>query len=437
MTARSSDVHRRWLPFLGTKLGLAKALYSLSRDPDDFDLYNVSPIATSFGRLLGYEQELNPRAGGAGTRLADAVNAAMGELLERYAAFAYDGADRILLSYSELLERGRRPVPFETLTHFSREQCRSKGFAYGEFTEATRIGWVKGTDLLDGSPTYVPGQLVSLGYVHSSDEMPPCFYSTSSGCALATSVEEALLKGILESIERDAVMIRWYARLPPPVLDLDPADLLGPSRRLQKQGLEIRFHDLAIDGDLPVVGATVVERTGRSCFFILSAASALDLRVAARKALIEAGQGRPFVKLIVATMEASTRGAEFKDFDSNIRFYAEPSNAQYVEWFSQNTNLSARKFPDAPDAKNVGECLRDLLDRCVAMGITPVAFDLTTPEILDAGLFACRVFVPELVPLCVPSAPFFGHPRLARFIACQESEGTGVEIPDWVPHPFP
>lgn len=437
MTARATDVHRRWAPFCGPKLGLAKALYSLSRDPDDFDLYNVSPIPTSFGRLLGYEQELNPRAGGAGVRLADAVNAAMGELLERYAAFAYDGTDRIVSSYRELLERGHRSVRFETLTHFSREQCRSKGFAYREFTEATRIGWVKGTNLLDGSPTYVPGQLVSLGYIHCSDEIPPCFYSTSSGCALATSVEEALLKGILESIERDAIMIHWYARRPPLMLDLDPADLLARSGWLQKQGLEIRFHDLAVDGNVPVVGVTVVERTGRSCFFILSAASALDIRVAARKALIEAGQGRPFVKLIVATTEASTQGAEFKDFDSNLRFYAEPSNARYVEWFLQNTNFSVRKFPDPPDVKNVRECLTDLLDRCAAMGITPVAFDLSTPEILDAGLFACRVFVPELVPLCVPSAPFLGHPRLVRFIDCQKSENTGTEIPDWVPHPFP
>jgi len=437
MTARPTNVHQRWLPFWGAKLGLAKALYSLARDPDDFELYNVSPISTSFGRLLGYEQELNPRAGGAGAKLADAVNAAMGELLERYAAFAYEGSDGILLSYRELLDRGHRPVPLETLTHFSREQLCSKGFAYGEFTEARRIGWVKGTDLLDGSPTYVPGQLVSLGYAHSPDEMPPCFYSTSSGCAVATSVEEALLKGILESIERDAVMIRWYARLPPPLLDLDPTDLLGPSGWLRKQGLEIRLHDLAINGDVPVVGATVVERTGRSCFFILSAACALDVRVAARKALIEAGQGRPFVKLLVATMESSTRATEFKDFDSNIRFYADPLNAGYVEWFLQNTSLSARKFPDAPDVNNEGARLRVLLDRCAAMGITPVAFDLTTPEIRDAGLFACRVFVPELVPLCVPSAPFFGHPRLARFIAGQKSEGTDPGIPDWVPHPFP
>jgi hypothetical protein len=71
------------------------------------------------------------------------------------------------------------------------------------------------------------------------------------------------------------------------------------------------------------------------------------------------------------------------------------------------------------------------------MGITPIAFDMTTPELRDHGLFVCRVFVPELVPLCLPWAPFLGHPRLARYIADAEHDGSAASIPDWVPHPFP
>ena len=67
--------------------------------------------------------------------------------------------------------------------------------------------------------------------------------------------------------------------------------------------------------------------------------------------------------------------------------------------------------------------LSALLDRCSTMGITPIAFDMTTPEMHDHDLFACRVFVPELVPLSIPSAPFLGHPRLARFIAAAEQDG--------------
>jgi ribosomal protein S12 methylthiotransferase accessory factor len=430
-------VPRQWLPFLGPKLGIAKVLYSLATDPDDFDIHNVFPTVTSLGRLLGHEQPLSPHAGGAGIRLEEATNRAMGELVERYAFFAYDGSGAIVASFNELIEQGHRPVPLESLTYFSLEQHRSKTFPYAKFTETTRVVWLKGTHLLDGLTSYVPDQLVSLGNSDSPIEMVPLFYPTSSGCAVATSMEEALFNGLLETIERDAIMIRWYARLPPPILDIDPLDLL-PGRPLALHGgLEIRVHDLTVDGDIPVAGVTCIERTGRPCFFILGAGAALDIWTAARKALLEVGQGRPFIKYLVKRSEAPGEDALFSDFESNLRFYAEPSNARYVEWFLQNSKLSARTFSPMPEAKNPRHNLMDLLDRCESMALTPIAFDMTTQEMLDIGLFACKVFVPELVPLCVPSAPFLAHPRLVQFNRSPNLESGSMDIPDWIPHPFP
>ena len=428
---------RQWLPFVGRKLGLAKGLSCLSIDPEDFDLHHVFPTVTALGKLLGDARELEPRAGGAGIGLADATNRAMGELLERYACLAYDGTGRIVSSYKALRGGGRRPVPFETLALFSPEQLRRPGFPYAGFTADTPVGWFEGIDLASGSPIHVPGQLVSLGYVPGPDEIATCFYASSSGCALSASLEGALLAGLLECIERDAVMMRWYARLAPPMLELDPEDLLGRRLGRQSGGLDIRFHDMTVDGEVPVVGVTCIERTGRPCFFILSAAAALDPAAAARKALIEAGQGRPFIKFLANLGGPLGDGAVFADFDSNIRFFAEPANAGYVEWFSQNTRLSTRRFQTPRDVDDPAAALNLLLDRCQAMGLTPIAFDMSTPELRDHGLFACRVHVPELVPLCVPFAPFLGHPRLARFIASAERDGVAASVPAWVPHPFP
>ena len=438
MRSRSkSAIPQQWWPFVGRKLGLAKGLSRLSVDPEDFELHHVVPKTTSFGRLLGDTRELDPRAGGAGVRLEDAINRAMGEVLERYASLAFKGTSRIVSSHRALHSRGGSVVPFEALALFSREQLVTRAFHYREFTEDTPVGWLEGTDLLSGSAIYVPGQLVSLGYIPGPGEAPTCFYSTSSGCALATSVEGAVLAGLLECFERDAMMIRWYARLPPPVLDLSGEDLLGKAMGSQTQRLEIRFHDMTLDGEVPVVGVTCVERTGRSCFFVIGAASAVDTFTAARKALVEAGQGRPFIKFLANVGEAPRAGAVFNDFDSNCRFFAEPSNSCYANWFLQNETFSKRDCSVVNCKKDPAELLSVLLDRCLGMAITPIAFDLTTPELGDHGLFACKVFVPELVPLCVPSAPFFGHPRLARFIAAAEQDGSAACIPAWVPHPFP
>jgi len=430
-------IARCWLPFLGKKMGLAKGLSVLSVDPDDFELHHVFPATTSLSRLLGYTGEFEPRAGGAGIRLEDAINRAMGELLERYASLAYDGTGSVVCSRKTLVSRGCRAAPLDSLTLFSPEQLAAPGFAHPEFTADTPVGWVEGTSLADGLPIFVPGQLVSMGYHPGPDEVSPCFYPTSSGCALGASVEAAVVAGLLESIERDAVMIRWYARMAPPALDLDPADLLGRPLGPQRQGLEIRFHDMTVDGDVPVVGVTCIERTGRPCSFLLSAAAGLDTLTAARKALVEAGQGRPFVKLLANLGPAPSEKDEFRDFDSNVRFYAEPANAHYTEWFLQQAGVPGSYFPPVRGVNDAPGMLRVLLGRCSTMGVTPIAFDLTTPEMHDCGLFACRVFVPELVPLSVPSAPFLGHPRLARFVAAAERDGSVGCIPAWLPHPFP
>ena len=433
MRSRSkSAVPQQWLPFVGRKLGLAKGLFRLSVDPEDFELHHAVPTTTSLGRLLGDARELEPRAGGAGLRLEDAINRAMGELLERYASLAYDGAARIVCSHKELLSRGYRAVPCGNLALFSPDQLVTKGFPYTEFTEDTPVGWLEGTDLADGSRICVPGQLVSLGYIPGPGEVSTCFYATSSGCAVATSAEGALLAGVLELIERDAVMIDWYGRIAPPTLDLNPAELLGKPLGVQTQGLEIRFLDMTVDGEVPVVGVTCIERTGRSCFFLLSAASGLDTLTAARKALVEAGQGRPFIKFLANLGAAPQAGAVFNDFDLNLRFFADPSNARYTQWFLQNTSLSRRCFSAVEGVKDAAGLLSVLLDWCLTMAVTPIAFDMTTSEMSDSGLFACRVFAPELVPLCVPSMSFLGHPRLARFVAAAERDGSADYIPAWV-----
>lgn len=434
---RDFGVPAQWLPFVGLKVGMAKALYSLATDPDDFQLHHVFPIVTSLGLLLGHQQMFDPHAGGAGTRLQDSINRAMGELLERYASFAYIGTNRMFTTYKDLLNRGYRPVSLENLRLFSTEQWRSANFPYAEFTESTPINWLEGINLLNGLPIYVPAQLVALGYHQTPKGIVSCFYPTSSGCAVATSLEAALLTGLLEVIERDAVMIRWYARIPPPVLNFDEGNLLDECLGVQRGGLEIRFHDMTMDGEIPVVGVTCVERTGRPCYFVLSAAARRDVSTAARKALIEVGQGRPFVKSLATVSKAPRKGTTFDNFKSNLRFYAEPSNARYVEWFLQNESLSTRQFIVFPDPEDPGDPLDTVLDHCRARALTPIAFDMTTPEMGDVGLFAVKVIVPELVPLSVPSAPFLGHARLARFMASRKPGKPLRRIPQWVPHPFP
>jgi thiazole/oxazole-forming peptide maturase SagD family component len=435
MRGRPPILRQQWLPFIGRRLGLARGLSYLLVDPDDFDIHHCFPIAAALGELLDDPRDLQPRAGGAGISLDDAVDRAMGEFLERYASLAYQGSGRIVASFNTLIRDGYRAVPFEILALFTGEQLSTSGFPYTEFTKDTPVAWFEGTDLLTGLCVHVPGQLIALGFVPGADEVSTCFYPTSSGCALGTSMDGALVAAVLECIERDAAMVRWYSRLPPPVLGLSAEMLLGPRLGRQSLGLEIGFYDMTVDGEVPVVGARITERTGRPCRLIIGTSAGVDIQGAARKALLEAGQGRPFVKLLAARGAPSEDGI-FDNFDSNVRFFAEPMNARYVDWFLSSPGRSERLWSIPADASTPDASLQILLKRCARMGLTPIAFDMTTPDLRHHGLSACRVFVPELVPLGIPSAPFLGHPRLSQFIAKSEEAGLLASLPPWLPHPF-
>ena len=141
---------------------------------------------------------------------------------------------------------------------------------------------------------------------------------------------------------------------------------------------------MTVDGEVPVVGARITERTGRPCRLIIGTTAGVDIQGATRKALLEAGQGRPFVKLLAA-QGAPSEDYVFDNFDSNIRFFAEPMNARYVDWFLSSPGRSERLWSIADDVSTPDASLQILLKRCPRMGLTPIAFDMTTPDLRHMG----------------------------------------------------
>src|ERR1700675_3035033 len=101
-TRRKAPILPQWLPFIGERLGFVRRLSTLSIDLEDFDLHHVFPTTTSLGRLVDETSEFEARAGGAGVYLNEAVNRAMGELLERYSAFARGSIGKIVSTYREM-----------------------------------------------------------------------------------------------------------------------------------------------------------------------------------------------------------------------------------------------------------------------------------------------------------------------------------------------
>ena len=84
------------------------------------------------------------------------------------------------------------------------------------FDPSARIEWSPVWSLRDRRFKYLPTSLLYFFY-----SGPAAFHADSNGCAAGNTLEEAIVQGFLELVERDAYAIWWYNRLQRAEVDLE------------------------------------------------------------------------------------------------------------------------------------------------------------------------------------------------------------------------
>jgi thiazole/oxazole-forming peptide maturase SagD family component len=79
--------------------------------------------------------------------------------------------------------------------------------APARFDPSAKIEWSPVWSLSDGRFKYIPTSLLYFFY-----SGPAAFAADSNGCAAGNTIEEAIVQGFLELVERDAYAIWWYNR---------------------------------------------------------------------------------------------------------------------------------------------------------------------------------------------------------------------------------
>ncbi|XEN31560.1 YcaO-like protein with predicted kinase domain [Ensifer sp. WSM1721] len=180
-------------------------------------------------------------AQGKGLTDADAKVSAIMEALERAVA-GQPAVETVVDTARNLGASGRAADPLPGLTAAGREDV-------GPDEEIT---WVGGVDLVSGRDVFVPLEAVLLDRTR-----PSRFWMSSDGLASGNVVEEAMLHGILERVERDAHVL-WQVSGPEarhrkcvaPEAFGDP--VLGQLvERIKAAGLELRLFDITSDMDIP------------------------------------------------------------------------------------------------------------------------------------------------------------------------------------------
>jgi putative methanogenesis marker protein 1 len=158
----------------------------------------------------------------------------------------------------------------------------------------TRVEWMIGYDLMTKENILVPSNAVFHPY-NPTNGGAKLFRSNTNGLAAGNTIEEAILHGLLEVIERDALSIAEYNKNPGREIILTPSDGLVYEfkKKFETAGIIAKVWLLKHDIDLCTVVCALDDPVLKDpAMLVMGAGSHLRPEIAVSRALTEAAQSR-------------------------------------------------------------------------------------------------------------------------------------------------
>ena len=158
------------------------------------------------------------------------------------------------------------------------------------FDPSAKIEWSPVWSLRDQRFKYLPTGMLYFFYTGASDSH---MHADSNGCAAGNTLEEAIVQGFLELVERDSYAIWWYNRLQRTELDLDQfgdSYVRDLKNQLAETGRRLWVIDITTDLGVPSYVAMSYSTINGQEFVEYGSGSHFDPRIALLRALTEVNQ---------------------------------------------------------------------------------------------------------------------------------------------------
>jgi ribosomal protein S12 methylthiotransferase accessory factor len=271
------------------------------------------------------------------------------------------------------------------------------------------VRWVRGFNARTGDPVWLPAVMACYG-------LPPAsaaerfWYQISTGCATHFDPAEALVGGICEVIERDAIAVTWLQRLPLPLI---LADQLSDSANgivawTARHFMDAYLFDATTDMEVPTVYCLLVAPYDDRVRQVSGCATARTLSLAAEKALLEAIGTRSTCQWFTADpSRSSPTGLGSNSYMAS----ADQTSAYDFLMKGARERIATVRRPGLPTEPKA--TLQWLLGSLERHDMQVYAIDRTPPEVAAVGLTVVAVLIPELQPMTLdPRAQFLAHQRL-------------------------
>jgi oxazoline/thiazoline synthase len=262
---------------------------------------------------------------GKGSTAEQGEASALMEAIERYSGIYQGDEIRIKRRFTDFAP-GDAILPNDVLL-FSDAQSQADQTSHDHshemqpapppFDQSAKIEWSPIWSLRDQRFKYLP--TTQLYFFYSG---PAGFQADSNGCAAGNTLEEAIVQGFLELVERDSYAIWWYNRLQRPALDLghfDDSYVRDLQSQLAETGRQLWVLDVTSDLGIPsFVAISHWMQNGKENIEFGSGAH-FDRRIALLRALTELNQF-----LSIGLMEGGTGEKPSLDGTNPLRLQDHP-----------------------------------------------------------------------------------------------------------------
>jgi ribosomal protein S12 methylthiotransferase accessory factor len=421
-----------------------------TRSYSDYQHLLTTPVSGQF-HTRGTRGEHPVWWSGHATNYKESLTVALLEGLERHASILPRKKKLTVFdSYENLAEHALNPVDCGL---YEPELYRTNAF-FTPYTPDLKVYWVWGYSLTQKRPILVPSQLVY--YTDYTRQQKMFVQDCSNGCAIGSSLEEAILSGLMELVERDSFLISWYAQLSLPRIDpwsSKSRETLFILDRIERMGYDVHLLDMRLDLGIPAVMGVTRRRDRNLGAMVFAAGCSLNPEQAVRGALCEIASYVSDFDRRVAAREDEVRlmmqdYTNVKELGHHALLYGLPEMSDKVDFLFQN-----------PVSRGIEETYRDWMEECPrhldlrddiqfclgrlnSVGLDQViVIDQTSPEQERLGFNTACVIVPGLLPID------FGYGRervntLSRLFTVPRTSGfTKAELTradlNPLPHPFP
>ena len=279
-------------PLTGVVTRLERIEADLPMNTNFFAQHNFSAPARNVDELRA---GLSGGSFGKGSTAEQGEASALMEAIERYSGIYQSDEIRLTRRFTDfapgdailpndvLLFSEAQSQPDETQTDDSHQHM-----VPARFDQSAKIEWSPVWSLRDQRFRYLPTSILYFFY-----SGPAAFHADSNGCAAGNTLEEAIVQGFLELVERDSYAIWWYNRLQRPEVDLSQFDdsyVRDLQTQLAETGRRLWVLDITSDLGVPTYVAILHWKQNGQENIEFGSGAHFDKRIALLRALTELNQ---------------------------------------------------------------------------------------------------------------------------------------------------